>query len=223
MVQQKEGIKGITPEKQLQYKEAKSRKDASERRKRKAEKKEGKTQDRLLAFLDNMITACGYNHRTFAELTGTTPQAIYWIFSVKDDCDLTKVEEILGALGYGVRLELRESKNAQGAPKKLEKTTFQALDVSISIEGDVFTKGASRTNNYPTPEYIKNYPKEGRLKAIADIFNAGNHTLKEFSALTGIPSYTLRLIFTRNDIQVSKIAAIARTMGFEIVWRLAKR
>lgn len=221
MTQKKQEEKRIPDEKRLEYVEAKRIKEVTERKKRKEEKIQGKMQDRLLAFLENLIKSHGYNHRTFAEKANTTAQSIYWIFSVKDDCDLTKVEEFLNVLDYDVRLELREV-NKSAPKRKLDRTSFQSRDISIKIEGDIMTS-VGKNNNYPTPEYIKNYPEDGRLHALAELICRDGYTLKEFSEITGIPAYTVRLIFTRDNIRVSQIAEIAKAFGLEIVWKLSKK
>lgn len=220
MTKEMKNVKNVTDERRLNYKKTKSERDAQDRSNRKEEKKQGKEQDRLLAFLEQIIKAHGYNHNTFAEKLNTTPQALYWIFSVKDDCDLKKVEQLLGALGYKVTLEFKEDTKAKAkARQTISKTAFQSNDISIRIEGDVIADVAKR-NNYPVPEYIKNYPAEGRLHALVELFREGGHNLREFSDLTGIPAYSLRLIFTKDNIRVSQIATIAKAFAMEIVWKL---
>jgi predicted transcriptional regulator len=220
MPQEKRNERRVTDEKRLNYSKTKSEKNALERSKRKEEKKQGKTQERLLAFLENIISSQGYNHKTFAEKLGTTPQSLYWIFSVKDDCDLTKVEELVRALGYTITLEFKDDPKAKNKFKQaLDKTTFESNDISIRIEGEILP-AISKGNNYPTPDYIKSYPENGRLHALANLFNEGGHTLREFSEITGIPSYTLRLFFSRDNIRISQIANIAKAFGLSIVWKL---
>lgn len=208
------------------YAANKSKADKEKRMKREQEEKEGRTDDRNLAFLENLIESAGYNQKTFSEKVGTTPQAINWIFSVKDDCNLSKVEEFVSVLGFDIKVQFTYPKNntqATGieanAPKK-QKYKVGTSGITVIIDGKL---NKATRHTYPVPKYIENYPDNGRLCFLKDLLVNKACTLIVFSEETGIPAYSIRQIFLRDNIRVSTIMAIAQKLGLNIIWKLTKK
>lgn len=198
----------------------KSQKEKTLRHLRKQEKAEGQTEERLLAFLDQIIRSCGYNHKTFAEKAGLTPQSVHWIFSVVDDCTLSKAEELLAAIGLTIRATLEPDKGAK-PQAKLEKTTWQNDNVTMVIKGDIDSI-AQKGNAYPYPDYIKNYPKEGRLYWLAKLIQDQGYNMTSFSKLIGYEPLSVRYWFNVDNLRISQLRDIARVTSMKIVWEINK-
>lgn len=200
--------------------ETKALKEKQLRAQRRQEKKEGKTNERLLAFLDEIIRACGYTHQTFAKKAGMTPQGVHWIFSVADDCTLSKAEEMLAALGLRLRVSLQSTKPGQKIPK-MTKKFWQNGDVQMEISGNIGGI-AEQENTYPYPKYIKDYPEDGRLKWMIDFIQQNHLNITQFARLIGYEPLTVRFWFTKDNLKISQIRDIARASGMKIVWKVEK-
>ena len=195
-----------------------SRKAKELREKRKKEKREDRTGERLLAWLDDVIRASGYNHKKFADAAGMTPQAVHWIFSVVDDCTLEKAETMLDAIGLTLKVKLAPTENGKPKPKTLKKA-WNAGDVKMEISGNLGLI-APKANNYPYPEYIINYPQDGRLAWLVGYIKEQGLSISAFAAANGLPPLTVRYWIINDNIKISQIAELATKTGTKIIWEI---
>ena len=186
---------------------------------RKAEKREGRTDERRLAWLDELIRSCGFNHKTLAEKAGMTPQALHWIFSVADDCTLSKAESLLNAIDLKLRVKIAPLEGKKANQKTIRKT-WQSDDATMEIAGDVnITTPAS---NYPYPDYIQNYPENGRMSWLVNFIVEKGLSMRSFGMCYGLEPLMVRYWITNDDIRISQLIETATKMNMKIIWQINK-
>lgn len=208
----------ITPEKKMEYSQRQSIKNKENRRQRQNERKNGLTDTRRLAFIDNIVKAYGYTQVTLAKLLDCTPQNIYWIFSVRDDCAVSKAQEILGAMKLALRIELKRKEPAINKAEKLNTATFQSNAVVNKIKGEIpFINGTSTSQ---VPDYVRDCPKDSRIRFLADFLIENNYSINYLEQIVGIAHGNIMNYFIRQDMPISKVYDIARVTESEIIWNI---
>lgn len=210
----------IAPEKRKQYDKTKSDKDRRNRLLRKEEKKNNTTDTRRLAFLSNIMKAYGHNQKTIADALGCTQQNIYWIFSVRDDCQISRAEEILAICG--LTLEIKLENTALGRPAQmLRSASFVSGDVVNRLEADLPITLTTRSVN--TPDYIRNCPEGARMRFLADYINETGRNVALIESKAGMSRGNVVHFFQRDDMAISKLYDIAKGTGAEITWKIQKK
>ena len=202
------------------YRANKRLKEQKEREKRKLERQFNSVQDRKLAFLTNIIYSSGLDMKKVAAKIGTTQQALSWCFSVKDDCRLSRAEEIVNAVGYKLQVSIKKGQN--NAPAKVEtKLTGNNNGVRFTIEG----ADAGKIINYnpKMPEYVNLCPSGARMYWLAQYLPSVGTSITEMMNNCELDLTSLRYIFVKDDIKISQIFQIAKGTGGEIVWKITKK
>lgn len=187
------------------------------RAQRKKEQEENTLQNRRLSFLTNLIYAYGYNYSQIAKLVGTTEQAMSWFFSVKDDCRLSQAEVFLEAIGLELGVSIVGKK-----PINLDKQLNGEISgVKYTIEGDILS---SMKKIHPKmPDYVNNSTPGDRMYFLAQYLPTVGLPITELANRCDMDLSSLRYIFLKDDIKISRIYAIAKATGGEIVWRINEK
>ena len=205
----------LSKEKKEEYKENRAVLAKANREKRKQEVNDGTTQNRHLAFLRDLIDASGYNMSTLAKQMETTQQSLHWIFNVRDDCKISRAEEILAALGLTLKVKIKRNP-LKPEVQKLSGRKYIAHGVENSIVGDFPTRGSQ----VKVPEYVQNCPENARLRFLADYFIEMGIGVKQFENMLGYSNSFLLAAITRDDLLISQVFTIAEKTGGSIVWEV---
>ena len=222
MAEEKKTTPEVTPNKKAEYARRRSESAKAKIQERKKEKSEGRLDERRLAFLANIINAFGMTRVELAKRIQTTPQNLYYIFSVADDCTLSKAEKILEALGLTLKVEIKndelEKKNRKRKPIQNEYTSAGTVNKIIgNIPGFM-------ENGFQMPsalsDTIKNYPKGERLTFLAEYLVEVNQSMRSIERELSRSYGTIAKKFAHghNDIDISMIYEIANATGGEIHW-----
>lgn len=212
--------KVITEEKKAEYK--KTRQDNVRRKKetRKLEKEQGRTGERRLAFLFDIILSYGLTFKQVAAMIDMSPDVLYWYNSTSDDCKLSIAEKILDALGLTLSVKLEKkpvpavlmqkevAPNHLGGPGR----------VTTRVEGLLKYPAISRNLRYP--RYLEEVTPDSRLYFLKEAILESHLSIAKFSQNVGIDSTCIRYYFQRNDIIISSIYKIAAGMNYNIVWKV---
>ena len=208
--------KNIEPKQKQLYYARRAAKIKNNRVSRKNEARAGRTNTRNLSFLSAIVKAFGFNQRALAEALGCTAQNIHWMF-VNDDCALSRAEEILANFGLTLRVEIVNA--ALPAPPRLKNAVFRAGSVRNRVKGDLLSAAPAVTHFLPS--YILHCPADARLRFLADYIIALGVSVSEAERVFGMCRGNLVHIFRRDDINVSRILAIAKaTDATEVVWHI---
>ena len=208
-----------SPEKIKEYQDRRTEQSKKLRAIRKKEKETNTTDSRRLAFLQNILTAYGYNQKTIAEKLGCTPQNINWIFSVKDDCFLSRAEEMLAICGLAVKVKLtREENTLKETPKTLQSAEFNSAGVLNRIDADILV--GIKKNPVFYPKYITECPETSRMRFLADYITENKKSIAEVEKLLEISHGNVVHYFVKNDINISKIFTLAEKTGSDITWKI---
>lgn len=223
---QKETKPSISKEKQEEYKVNRANLAKKNREKRKQEALNGTKQNRHLAFLYNVMVARGHNMSSLAKLMGCTQQSLHWIFNVRDDCKISRAEEILDALGLNLKVRLKretdDNLQAKMRIQELKEKKFNSNGVENSITGD-FIELNEPVRPVKVPDYILNCPKDARLRFLADYFIDLEIGLKQFENMMGFSNSYLLAAITRDDMLISQVFTIAEKTGGQIVWEINRK
>ena len=216
MVESKKHTPEALEERKRKYAQKQSETNKTRRAERKREKLEGQTDSRRLAFLSSIMSAYGYTQQSLAEALGCTPQNIYWIFSVRDDCSLSKAEEIMCVFNLSLKVELKPS-----APQKAYKPlntcgfTFEG-NVKNRIEGNLpILKPSAKY-----PKYITECPTESRVRFLADFLISLGKSISTIEKECEWSHGNIMGAFEREDITISKIYKLAQCGNAEIIWHV---
>ena len=202
------------------YRANKRLKEQNERKKREEERQTNTVQDRKLAFLTNIIYSSGLDMKKVAAKIGTTQQALSWCFSVKDDCRLSRAEEIVNAVGCKLQVTIKKGQNSALAIVET-KLTGNNNGVKFSIEGS--EAGKIHKCNPKMPEYVNLCPSGARMYWLAQYLPSVGTPITEMMNDCELDLSSLRYIFAKDDIKISQIFQIAKGTGGEIVWKITKK
>lgn len=179
----------------------------------------GETSDvRRLGFVMDIAKNLGYNLREFGALSGTSPQMMTWIFNVRDNCNLSKIRDILAGAGLslGVRIELtrRESTTGAGGVEMQVNTSIQRK--TITAEPDWFREleKVSHPLHFIYDFYVQVAP------ANVTAFCRNCKVTHDDGTVTALDTTSLRYYITKEDIPVSQIYNIARSYCGKIIWNI---
>ena len=172
------------------------------------EKQQGLTGMRRLAFARNLIYGRGFTIQSIAERVPMTPQGLWWIFSVQDDCQLDVLERILGAIGVSLKVTLRFQDSI--------RRNMTIPSRRYRFDGDV-----------AVPRYIRNYPAiisecpgDSRMRFLADFIIGTQLPFPLFCQQSGYPDRSYYNFFKAGRIKVSFICQIAERFNADVVWTL---
>ncbi len=204
-----------------QYKETKRESDRRMREERRREKAENREDQRLLAFLKDIILSQYPTIAEFADRNGMTRQGVWWIFS-KDDCMLSKAEELVGLLGYRLGLRLEDDPQKETPTIQIAKDRYVSDNVQIQIEGDIVTAISRQSRTHMLPDYVKNCPETSRMRWLADLIIETKTNLLALSEMVDINYPVLRMAFLNDDIRITRIRDIAAGTGKRIIWSVKR-
>ncbi len=213
-------------ERATQYRINKQESEKQIRAERKAEAREHRTEGRMLAFLREFICRKYRTLSDFADASNMTRQGVHWIFT-KDDCTLSKAEELVGVMGYklGLRLEpldKQEKKKTQKPIPLRPQTAFRFGNVEMQIEGDFDDAVMSRAHNYPLPEYIVNCPEDARMRWLADVILQEDANMGVISDKAEVSYAVIRFAFIKDDIRIRTAGKIAEALNYKMIWSFRK-
>lgn len=198
------------PEKKKEYGRTKRENEERKRAERRSENEEGRTEERRLAFLANIYKTLGYTQETFAEKCGISPQLMSWYMAVTDDCNLTRLEQMLGGVGLGVRVRL------EGRTESPVRKEGSGNGVRYRIEGSFENLRAPSE----LPGYVTACTPDKRLYFLREFIEGTRLSLAQFARRCGIDSTSIRYYFSRDDVKVSVLYKIAKANGADIVWSI---
>lgn len=215
----------IPAEKAREYTDNRNKKKKEMLQKRKNEKKNGATQNRRLAFIVNIMNAYGIKRPELAARMKCTPQSLYWIFSVTDDCTISKAEEMFDAMGLVFKVGLQRKEKAKEI-RQLQQLDYTTADGTVSrIVGNVPMIIMKDPDPANVPQYIKNYPSGKRLTFLARYLEECAMPITKLEDALGLSHGALRLTFIseRDDTDISKIYDIAKITKGEISWIIEQK
>lgn len=217
MSTKKKHISGETPTQRLaRYRENKKKREASARAARRLEVAENRTKDRRLSFLVSIIVALGYTLTQVGRLCGISQQSISWIFGVADDCSLSKVEQLLRAVG--AKLSVIIKRDGSAPPRSPMRKSGVNSGVKFKIAGRIADEVT--LVNPKMPAYINSCSPENKLYFLAQYIPSCGMRITKFSAACGIKMTSLKRIFKQDDIKISQLFKIAKATGGVIVWKV---
>ena len=196
------------PEKVREYQETKRQTERRKREQRRLEEAAGKTDERRLAFLVNIYRSLGYTQQSFAAACGVSPQLLNWYTSVTDDCQLSRLGQMLSSIGlhFGVKLD--------GGTDRGIPTEGVGNGVKYRIEGSL----AGMKQGTTLPQYIVDCQPGARLHFLKRFIEDRHESAAEFARTVGIDLTSLRYYFVHDDMKVSALYKMAQATGAEIVW-----
>ena len=210
-------IPNETPvQRKARYRENKRTKETRERAARRREVAENRTVNRRLSFLSSIIRASGLTLTQVSRMCGMSQQSISWIFSVVDDCALSKAEKILDAIG--IRLSVMIKRDGR-VPVILAGRESGINDgVKFRIEGNLAS--AVRLTSPKMPAYVNSCIPEDRMYFLATYLPTCGMRITDLMTACDIDMSSLRYIFDHDDIKISQIFDIARATGGVIIWKI---
>ena len=205
----------ITEEKKQEYAENRKQKNKELLQQRKEEKEENKTQERRLAFIQNILNSYGVTRNDLARELGNTTQNLYWIFSVRDDCTLSKAEEILAVCNINLEVELKPK------IKRLDNREFLSDGITNKIVGEL-----AETSTFHTvkqPKYITDCEKDSRMYFLAEFITENEIDTRLLEKKIESSYGHLRQIFMTDNIYLSMIYKIANATNSEILWKISAK
>lgn len=219
-------IEGETPEqRKARYRHNKERREAKARAARRREIEENRTAGRRLSFLASLIHAVGLNMAQAGELCGISQQSMSWMFSVADDCLLSKAERILRKLGFILSVELKNKNICDDPDRSVQNKTKPATlrtdvndGVEFRIEGTLLDE--MHIINPKMPWYVNECRPEDRMYFLAEYLPTCGMRITDLMRRCAIDMTSLRNIFTNDDIKISQIFKIAKATGGIIIWKI---
>ena len=200
--------KEIDPAKKKEYVQTKRQNEARKRQERRAEIEEGRMDERRLAFLVNIYKSLGYTQETFAKKCGISPQLVSWYVSVTDDCNLSRLEQMLAGIGYEVKVELK------GPTRKPINERGVSNGVRYTVQGVFAESGVTPT----LTEYISDCGPSNRMYFLKEFILSRKMRLIDFAKKCEVDPTCIRYYFIKDDIKVSMIYKIAQANDAEILW-----
>ena len=213
-----ERLKETPEETKERYKKNKKEQEAAVRLQRRKEIEDNNVANRRLSFLTNIFKAYGYNNSMIAKKVGTTQQSMSWSFNVADDCRLSQAEEFLSVLGLDLKVEIRKDEKKNRRIDLADKKEGNNSGVKYSIEGDII--GDVHWINPKMPDYINECTPDKRMYFLATYIPSLGLNMKQLMEMTDMEMTSLRYIFAKDDIKISRIFDIARSTGGEIIWKV---
>ena len=205
----------LSEEKKRIYAENRKQKNKELLQQRKEEKEENKTQERRLAFIQNILNSYGVTRNDLARELGNTTQNLYWIFSVRDDCTLSKAEEILAVCNINLAVELKTK------IKRLDKREFLSDGITNKIVGELAEMSTFHT--IKQPKYIIDCMKENRMYFLAKFITENEIETRLLEKKIESSHGHLRQIFVTDNIYLSTIYKIANATNSEILWKISAK
>ena len=198
------------------YAENKQRKDKANREKRRMEKREGKMKNRRLSFIVNILNTYRITRTELAKRLGETTQNMYWIFSVQDDCALSKAREIFATIGLRLSVQINK-KSAHNKTQTIDYVTAGNVTSKVVFK---FPEHASVYRAVKIPKYISDYPDGKYLSFLARYLENVGYSISEIEKMTSVSRGSIRQTFVNenDDIAISRIYDIARATNGEITW-----
>lgn len=196
----------ISEEKRIKYAQTKAENERRKKQARKTEAEQGNTDERRLAFFEQIVRSQGYNWKTLADASGMTAQALSWWVSVADDAKYSKVQDVLKSIGIRLEAEFE---------RRLPKPTSSNYKI-VGILPPVVRKSTS-SSRYLL-DCIEN---NGRLKFLAEYILDNGYSFQEVCDLAEMEQTSLRFYFLNDDFKVSQIYRLADCLDAIVVWKVA--
>lgn len=172
------------------------------------EKELGLTGLRRLAFVWNLIYGRGYTIQSISKRVPMTPQGLWWIFSVQDDCQLDVLERILTAVGVSCTVSLK-FQDSRGNDLTIPSQRYR-FDGAVRVPRCI--------RRYPA--IVSDCPDDSRMRFLADFIMDTQLPFSAFCSQSGFPERSYYNFFKAGRMKVSFICQIAQRFGADVVWTL---
>ena len=200
--------------KRKQTKEKFGQKTSERRKKLKDYRQENGKMARLpkennLYFLDYIIKEMGKTYFYTARKAGLSEDQVYYWF-VTDDCMLGQAKKLLTGLELKLEPEI--------AAKSVETENIDETEVCIIRLKDCTEKVQKNKGYHQVLE--ENAKKNGNLAFLSRQILKSGHSLYAVAKKSGFYYPAFRLFFINDDIKISKLLTICRSMGYKIMWNV---
>ena len=190
------------------YARTKKENEDRKRARRREEADSGAKGLRRLAFLVDIYTSLGYTQSGFADKCGMSRQLLNWYLSVTDDCHLTRLEDMLSALGLGVTVRIETPDK-----DKVSKSVAQGKR-RFRLEGSF--AGVTAKPDYP--DWLLECAEDRRLHFLREFIESTHLSVPALCRRCGIDPTTMKYYFGRDNLRLSVLYGIAESFDAEIVW-----
>ena len=177
------------------------------RKKAQEDKHNSNLESRRMYFLDHIVKSNGLNWQDVAKISGIHQQTLSWMM-ISDDAKLTRVKEIIGALGGSISPEYKPNFDAE-----TESGPSFEIRGRLHVVGVTLDSVVDDTLNHP----------ERNLYFLAKFLKDRRSSLLALSKKTEIPVSYLKWYFKNDDMRISVIYQIAEAYNCRIVWNLGER
>lgn len=158
---------------------------------------EGRTGERVLAFLSDIFAAVGLNQSMFAKALSTTQQGVNYMFLV-DDIRLSKAIDGLAYFGYTLSVRLEPTRSL--TPGVINNT------VNYRLEG-------VEPSNSPVrlPAYVDNLIMAGgRMSFLCEAIASSGRSVGAICVQAGIDVSSFRFFIEKDDMRVRYLYALQK-------------
>lgn len=175
------------------------------RKKNLEDKKNGTKSLRRLYFLEHIIKSQKLTWEKVAKKCGVSQQSISWMI-ISDDTKLSRIKEIMKALGSSISIEYAQKK------VELERENGQRVEV----------RGNLYLHEYIEPIVEDALDKNKNLYFLARFLADEHISVLDFSKKIGKPKQYIKRYFEKDDMRISTIYEIAEVYDLKIIWNLDK-
>ena len=212
--------KVITEEKKAEYKKTRQDNVRKKKESRKLEKEEGRTGERRLAFLFDIVHSYGLTFKQVATMIGMSPDVLYWYNSTSDDCKLSIAEKILNALGLTLSVKLEKRPTPAVIMEKEIGSESEGSHGKVMTRVEGFLQFPAISRNLRYPQYLEEVMPDRRLYFLKEAIIKSHLSIAKFSQRVGIDSTCIRYYFQRDDIIISSIYKVAAGLNCNIIWKV---
>lgn len=187
------------------YAQTRKEKNRASREARKREKRDGRMEERNLAFFAEIMRRLGHNQTTFAQAAGTTKQNVGHYF-LADDVKLSVLQTLLHNAGVDLTVD------------------YEGADASEPTYGLVWD-GVPVTRPIVGPPSVTSLVEQrlapsSRTAFFARLVLHEGMPLDDFCNKAEMPMSRLRTLLTTDDMKVSEIIRCGDNFGHRVVWRV---
>lgn len=177
---------------------------------RRQEEMDGNQESRRLWFATTLIKNSRVTRQEIGERIRMSPENIHYLLDIQDDCALTTLKKILGAIGIDckVHFDIKPIKKSETVKKK-PKYNFTG-DVKVEVNNSV-------------SNVIINCPENANMRFLADLVMRMGKSARAVADMSKIPASTFMRFFKMDDIKISYLCRIAEATGRTIIWDLNKK
>lgn len=167
----------------------------------------GNEEGKRLWFVSAILKNKGIKRHEAAAALGVSPQNLSYIFTVQDDCYLDAVQRILDFAGIRCRVTFDACHSEECGARKNKQNYIFCGNFQVAKEPIC-------------PRFVTACPKNARLRFLAELILDMGIPFTEFIRIINMRYSTVKNYFTRDNIKVSTLCAIAERTGTNIIWEL---